>query len=85
MDVRRTLAVLLTAAVCSFALTLSTLMPAHETLDPLDPLEPLAPLASLDAPLPADPVVIAALHAEASAALSRLQAAHVSEDARAAR
>jgi hypothetical protein len=82
MHVRRTLAVLLTAAVCSFALTLSALTPAHETLDPLAPLEPVT---GFDAPLPADPVLIAALHAEASAALSRLQAAHVSEDARPAR
>jgi len=72
MDVRRKLALLLTAAVCSLALTLSALMPAPD-ID--DPLAPIGPLALLDDSQPPDPAMMGPLHREASAALDALQAA----------
>ena len=73
MHVRRTLALLLTAAVWGTALTIPAMMLAE---GPLDPLAPIAPLARLDHSLPDrdDPLMLP-LHRQASAALNELQAA----------
>ena len=72
MDVRRTLALLLTAVFCSGALTFSALMPAPE----LDPLAPLGPLGGFDAPLSEEPAMMLPLQQQALAAMIELQAAH---------
>ena len=72
MDVRHKLALLLTAAFWSVAVTIPALMQAPD-LD--DPLAPLGPLARLDNPAPADEAMMLPLRREASAALSELEAA----------
>jgi hypothetical protein len=72
MNVRRKLALLLTAAVWSVVLVIPALMSAPV---PIDPLAPIGPLAGFDfQPAPEQPFPLA-LQRQAGAALSELQAA----------
>jgi len=72
MNVRRKLALLLTAAVWSVVLVIPALMSAPPTIDPLAPIGPLAGFDFQPAPAPPLPP---ALQQQASAALSALQVA----------
>ncbi len=72
MNVRRKLALMLTAAVWSVVLVIPALMSAPATIDPLAPIGPLAGFDFLPAPEQPPPP---ALQQQASAALSALQGA----------
>jgi hypothetical protein len=75
MEIRRKLVLLVTVALWTVALMIPALMLAP---DSDDPLAPIGPLASLNLPPPADAPMMLALHEQAVAALSELQAASAS-------